>query len=179
MDFWRDWDCLRSNGLRERTGPLGKPVWNRGPLEWGVSAEKQTSGGCWSALLRGWSAFMMLRTKEEKMDPAADSHSIAWIRRLLTVSNSPLLFHFPSFGVYVWVSMCVHVGTLSCVRLLGSHGLQPDRLLYPWDFPDKNTGVDCHFLPQEIFLTQGLNQHLQHCRQILCCWATREAHLLF
>ena len=25
-----------------------------------------------------------------------------------------------------------------------------------WDFPDKNTEVGCHFLPQAIFQTQGL-----------------------
>ena len=31
----------------------------------------------------------------------------------------------------------------------------------------KNTGVGCHFLLQGIFLTQGPNLHLQHCRQIL------------
>jgi len=24
------------------------------------------------------------------------------------------------------------------------HGLQPTRLLYPWDFPGRNTGVGCH-----------------------------------
>ena len=29
---------------------------------------------------------------------------------------------------------------------LQPHGLQPLRLLYPWDSPDKNTGVGCHFL---------------------------------
>ena len=29
-----------------------------------------------------------------------------------------------------------------------------------WDFPGKNTGVGWHFLLQEIFLTQGLNQRL-------------------
>ena len=28
------------------------------------------------------------------------------------------------------------------------HGLQPTRLLRPWDFPDKSTGVGCHFLLQ-------------------------------
>ena len=28
------------------------------------------------------------------------------------------------------------------------HGLQPTRLLRPWDSPDKNTGVGCHFLLQ-------------------------------
>ena len=27
-----------------------------------------------------------------------------------------------------------------------SHGLQPTRLLHPWDFPGKGTGVDCHCL---------------------------------
>ena len=26
------------------------------------------------------------------------------------------------------------------------HGLQPTRLLYPWDFPGKSTGVGCHRL---------------------------------
>ena len=28
------------------------------------------------------------------------------------------------------------------------HGLQPARLLRPWDSPGKNTGVGCHFLLQ-------------------------------
>ena len=26
------------------------------------------------------------------------------------------------------------------------HGLQPSRLLYPWDFPGRSTGVGCHCL---------------------------------
>ena len=29
---------------------------------------------------------------------------------------------------------------------LQPHGLQPTRLLRPWDFPDKSTGVGCHRL---------------------------------
>ena len=40
-------------------------------------------------------------------------------------------------------------------------------LLYPWDFPVKNSGVGCHFLLQVIFLTQGLNPSLLYCRWIL------------
>ena len=40
---------------------------------------------------------------------------------------------------------------------LPPHGLQPARLLCPWDFSGKNTGVGCHFLLQGIFLTHGLN----------------------
>ena len=36
-------------------------------------------------------------------------------------------------------------------------GLKPARLLDPWDFPDRNTGVGCHFLLQGVFPTQGSN----------------------
>ena len=41
---------------------------------------------------------------------------------------------------------------------------QPARLLRPWDFPDKNTGLRCHFRLQGIFLTQGFNLALLYCR---------------
>ena len=34
------------------------------------------------------------------------------------------------------------------------------RLLCSWDSPGKNTGVGCHALLQEIFLTQGSNLRL-------------------
>ena len=45
---------------------------------------------------------------------------------------------------------------------LRPHGLRPTRLLCPWNFPGKNTGVGCHFLLQGIFLTKGLNLGLLH-----------------
>ena len=57
---------------------------------------------------------------------------------------------------------------------LWPRGLQPSRLLCPWDFPGKNTGVGCYFLLQGIFLTQGSNPNLLgllHHRQILYHWA--------
>ena len=38
---------------------------------------------------------------------------------------------------------------------LRPHGLQPARLLCPWDSPGKNTGVGCHALLHGIFPTQG------------------------
>ena len=50
---------------------------------------------------------------------------------------------------------------------LWPHGLQPTRLVCPWNFPGTDTGVDCHFLLQEIFPTQGSFSGLLHCRQIL------------
>ena len=41
------------------------------------------------------------------------------------------------------------------------------KLLCPWDFQGKNTGVGCHFLLQGTFLTQGSNPGLSHSRQTL------------
>ena len=45
--------------------------------------------------------------------------------------------------------------------------MEPSTLLCPWDFPDKSTGVGCHFLLQRIFPTQGSNLGLPHCKQTL------------
>ena len=56
---------------------------------------------------------------------------------------------------------CVCSFTQSCLTLR-SHELQPARLLCPWDFPGKNTGVGCHFILQGIFPTQALNPLLLH-----------------
>ena len=50
---------------------------------------------------------------------------------------------------------------------LRPHGLQPTRLLCPWNNPGQNTGVGCHSLLQGIFPTQGSNLGLQHRRQTL------------
>ena len=43
----------------------------------------------------------------------------------------------------------MNVCVLSCVQLFSSpHRVQPARVLCPQDYPNKNTGVGCHFLPQ-------------------------------
>ena len=45
---------------------------------------------------------------------------------------------------------------------LWPHGLQPTRLLHPWDFPGKSTGVGCHcqdsvyWTPTSVFLVGRL-----------------------
>ena len=50
----------------------------------------------------------------------------------------------------------------SCPTLLWLYGLWPARVLCPWDFPSKNTGVGCHLLLQRNFTTQESNMHLLH-----------------
>ena len=53
-------------------------------------------------------------------------------------------------------TLCDHGDHMDCIRLL-----------HPWDFPGKSTRVDCHFLLQGIFPTQGSNPSLLHWRWIL------------
>ena len=60
------------------------------------------------------------------------------------------------FGAQPSVWSNSHIHTLiqfssvaqSCLTLLQPHGPQPTRLLCPWNSLGKNTGVDCHSLPQ-------------------------------
>ena len=62
-------------------------------------------------------------------------------------------------------SACEAVSVMS--ESLQPYGMQPTRLLCPWDSPGKNTGVGYHFLLQGIFLTQGSNPGLPRWRQTL------------
>ena len=97
-----------------------------------------------------------------------------------------LLQEFYSFWSYVQifnpflVYFCVYFGhatrhaesefpmfacMLSCSVVSNSlrlHGLQAARLLCPWNFPGRSTGVDCHLLLPGIFLTQGWNSRLPY-----------------
>ena len=53
---------------------------------------------------------------------------------------------------------CCSVAKL-CSILLQPYRLKTARLLCPWHFLSKNTGVGCHFLLQGIFTTQESNLH--------------------
>ena len=60
----------------------------------------------------------------------------------------------------VWLS----VSRSAVSDSLRPHGLQSTRLLCPWNSPGKNTGMDCHFLLQDVFPTQRVNLGLLHCK---------------
>ena len=67
-----------------------------------------------------------------------------------------------------WLSILSIVKSLSRVRLFVTPwAVACTRVLRPWDFLGKSTGVGCHFLLQGIFPTQGWNPDLLHCRQTL------------
>ena len=101
-----------------------------------------------------------------------------------------LQIHFLSpflFLVLLESLLCVDWHTLYC-SILKVKWLSHVRLFVtPWtiayqvppsmEFSGKSTGVGCHFLLQRIFLTQGSNPGLPHCRQMFYHLSTREASL--
>ena len=103
---------------------------------------------------------------------------LPWQDKKVLVDNSTLSrfsLHIICFGISVVgrrgkgkVNTCMHAKLLQlCLTLCNPMDCSPTRLLCPWDSPVKNTGVGCHFLLQQIFLTQESNPGLLHCRQIL------------
>ena len=83
---------------------------------------------------------------------------------------------FVYFVIYTPVHCCCCFSIQVLSDSLWPQELMPARLLCPGDFPGKNSGVCCCFLPQGIFLTQGLNSGLLHCSQILYPCPIWEAH---
>ena len=71
-----------------------------------------------------------------------------------------------SYRILIVASWLIYSGIAWCGGLVAKSKLVASLLLFPWDFPGKNTGVGYHFL-QGIFPTQGLKAGLLHCRQIL------------
>ena len=59
-------------------------------------------------------------------------------------------------------TLCVCVQLLSHIRLFVISWTEATKLLCPWNFPGKNSGVSCHFILQRTFLTEELNLHLLH-----------------
>ena len=63
---------------------------------------------------------------------------------------------------------CTRAKSLELCPTLQPYGLKPTRILCLWDSPGRLlTGVDCHSLFQGIFLSQGSNLQLLHCRWVL------------
>ena len=108
--------------------------------------------------------------------PAWKERNLKFVHRaacFLDTFNIKSLNRIRSVHFYSRVS-CMGGCVLSCVQLLRPQGLQPARLLCPWDSPGNNTAVGCPFLVQEIFPTQTLTLHLLLGR-ILYHWTIREA----
>ena len=90
---------------------------------------------------------------------------VLWVKSLFIQTFSDSLIH--TFLVHPWthVYVCYYVKVKVLVtqpRLtLRLHGLQLTRLLCPWNYPGRNTGVDGHSILQGIFPTQRWNSRVR------------------
>ena len=62
------------------------------------------------------------------------------------------------------VTMLCHVSRSVVSDSLWPHGLWPTRVLHPWDFPGKSTGVGCHCLLRLVSSRCPIN----------ICWLSRQ-----
>ena len=85
----------------------------------------------------------------------------------------PALYRSFPLSIYFTHAVCSVVSDS-----LRPHGLEPARLLCPWNFSGRNTGVGCHFLLQGIFSARDRIHVSCISRQILYQWATGKASLM-
>ena len=118
----------------------------------------------------------------------------AWIKYSPTNNNAEFqLFFFLIFIIYTYsnfillhfeggaFSLCWKYTVIVCVwsRLVMSDSLRPwelypTRILCPWNSPDKNTGVGCHFLLQGSSQTRDRTPVSCIAGRRFILWATRE-----
>ena len=92
----------------------------------------------------------------------------------------PYIKHHPNFPVFSMLLflLCFSSQNLLCCAVLCWAAQSCQTLCNPMDCslpdssvhgnsPGKNTGMGCHHLLQGIFLTQGLNPGLLHCKRTL------------
>ena len=99
-------------------------------------------------------------------------HFFGWIKPVCVNVCLAVLYSFPKDSVLTVYLQCVSRSVLS--DSLRPHGLHSSRFLCPWNSPGKNSGMGFHSLLQGIFLTQGSNSGVLHCRQILYCLSHQE-----
>ena len=117
-------------------------------------------------------AMVLLVSAAQQGESATHTHTSPLISISSTLKSSEHRGAFPMlysrFSLVSWYeSESVSCSVRSdCLQL---HGLEPTRLLCPWNSPGQNTGVGSCSLLQGIFSPQGSNPGLAHCRGILYC----------
>ena len=108
--------------------------------------------GClWVCCMKNFPGVWISSFRRE--DPLATGQTVHTMSHFLYLQNSNNNGEKWQLLSHVW---------LSVISWTVAH-----QALCPWDYPDKHTGVGCHFLLQGIFPTQGSNLRLSHCRCVL------------
>ena len=108
-----------------------------------------TVHGILQARILEWVAFPSSRGSSQPRNRTQVSHLAG--RGYMVVYSSKFTL---KAGIFIHVNY-VKVSHTVASNSLCSHGMEPARLLCPWNSPGKSSGVGCHSLLQGIFLTQG------------------------
>ena len=95
-----------------------------------------------------------------------------WVRCTWTITIEELCSEIAPSIKEKWSEVKI---TQVCSTLCDFMDCSPPGTSVHGDSPGKNTAVDCHFLLQGIFPTQGLNPGLLHCRRILYQMSHKES----
>ena len=171
--------------------PLRIGEGNGNPLQCSCLENPRDGGAWWAALYRvaqSWTRLKRLSSSSlsAQTEQANSSHlgiygkcsqrkitdgeiiSIRYWSKLQTLRIVPFWEFSYLWGFSIWSKWLLKSVGEKWKTVSDSEVLEQQvKILCPWDFPGKKTGVGCHFLLQEIFPTQGLNPGLLHCRQML------------
>ena len=128
-------------------------TWSSNPTAGHISRENHNSNRYMHPNVQGSAAlFTTARTWKQPKCPSMEE----WIKKM--------------WHIYTVEYCCWCLVIQLCLTLLRPQGLQPARLLCPWDLPGKNTGVVA------IFFSTGFSCVSCIGRRILYHWATWETH---
>ena len=126
-------------------------------------------------LCHGWPQFSWLpETPRHWPWRSAATYHDTWT--ILPHSRADLLFSLSSYMI-LWPIVCACSIVSTTELCLQHYGLWPTRLLCPWHFLGKNTGVGCHVLPQGTSWPIHQTSVSGTGRGILYHWVTWEAFM--
>ena len=150
------------------------------------SAHRSSLLICWSPLTRHQCEHLPSKTSLI-LSSSDQLHHLSWYLwwDYYLAGIVQRVYQIPYFAWLGWQTSFVMPPCIECVSesesevvqscpTLRLRGLLPTRLLRRQS-TDKSTGVGCPFILQGIFLTQGSNLGLPHCRQTLYHLSHREA----
>ena len=148
---------------------------------WTVAHQASLSVGVLQARILEWVAMPSSRGSFQPKNRTKDWTQVSTLQADSLPTEPPGTYTLGQVNYFPWLRL--HKADHGLVNFCCNHwvmsnsfvtlGTMPARLLCPWDFPGKNTGVGCHFLLQGVFLTRDwtwvscIAGGILHWRQIL------------
>ena len=100
----------------------------------------------------------------------------------ISLSLSLYIYIYACIYLYLYLYLYIYIYAWKCylfnlVQLFVTPWTVACQASLCMGFSRKNTGVGCHFLLQQIFPTQGVNQDSCIGMQILYCWAATDLYV--